>query len=105
LNKVFSFSNLLPKQELQNECFVFLFGSKTNKFGLVSYKKDSMSKQSALIVSITNRKTVSKRLNTDSFSFAVTVDVYGSLSVGGNHWAMKPSTRNLMVKETLSKYF
>lgn len=58
------------------------------------------------MVSITNKKAVSKRQNADNLtSFAVQVDTYGALNIGSNHLTMKPSTRNLGVKDTLNKYF
>ena len=103
---MFSWSNLLPKNELQSECHVFLFGSKTNKFCVFTFKKDAISKQSATMVSVTNKRAITKKANTDNFPAAVVVDLNGDLSIGGNHWKMKSSTRNLIInKDTLSKYF
>ena len=102
---MFSWSNLLPKNELQSECHVFLFGSKTNKFCVFTFKKDAISKQSATMVSVTNKRAITKRANTDNLPAAVVVDFNGDLSIG-NHWKIKSSTCNLVVKKNmLTKYF
>ena len=85
---------------------MFLFASKGDIFGVISYKKDSISKQTALIFSINNQKTVAKRPTGDSTTAsAVTVEYNGDLNIGNGHLKIKSSNRILAVKEVLGKYF
>lgn len=85
---------------------MFLFASKADIFGVISYKKDSISKQAALIFSINNQRTVTKRPTGDSVTAsAVTVEFNGDLNIGNGHLKIKSSNRVLAVKEVLGKYF
>jgi hypothetical protein len=73
---------------------------------VVSYKKDAISKQTALLFSISSQKIVSKRPTGDSVTAsAVSVEFNGDLNVGNGHLRMKSSNRILSVKEVLGKYF
>lgn len=88
------------------ECFVFLFTTKTNTFGVISYKKDTISKQAALLFSIDNMKLVTKKLGADISSIlAVTVDTSSDLVIAYSHLRMKSSTKVLIVKDATTKYF
>lgn len=85
---------------------MIIFGTKTNQFGIISYKKDATSKQSALLFTTNNKKIATKRPNADNtVTQAVAVDYNGDLSIGSGHMRMKSNSKVIIVKETLTKYF
>lgn len=58
-----------------------------------------------MLFSITNKKTISKRVGADNNMYqAVSVEIGGDFVVGGGHIRMKPSSKTLAVKDVY-RYF